>query len=268
MPHAFVPAIGAAWRSIRRAVVSWSIALAATVGLTMAFWPAFRGASGISQAIDALPGPVVQAFGLADFGTPAGFLRGNLYELLVPLLLCIAAVAMVNGQTAGDEAGGRLELFLAQPIERRTFFVARLLACVIGLVVIVVVTVVAQLISDAVVGLSIDPGVVVATAVTGGLLAAAYGSLAYLVACLRASPSLVLGAGIGLTFAGYLVAALFPVADALKPWKIVSPWDWANGGDPLVNGVEPVRVLALVVLAVLLAFVGTIVVSRRDVAAG
>lgn len=268
MPAAFLPATAAALRSIRRAVAWWSIALAAIVGLTMAFWPAFRGASGISQAIDSLPGPVVQAFGLADFGSPAGFLRGNLYELLVPLLLCIAAVALVGGQTAGDEAAGRLELFLAQPIERRTLFVARLLACLIGLAVIVVVTIVAQLVSDVIVGLSIDSRVVVATAITGGLLAAAYGSLAYLVACLRANPSLVLGVGVGLTFAGYLVAALFPIADALKPWKIVSPWDWANGGDPLVNGVEPVRVLALVVLAVLLAFAGTLVVTRRDVSAG
>ena len=81
------------------------------IAVTVAFWPAFRGSSGISDAIGQLPAGVIQAFGLQDFGTPAGFLRGNLYEFFVPLLLAAAVVAFVNGQTAADETNGRIELF-------------------------------------------------------------------------------------------------------------------------------------------------------------
>jgi ABC-2 type transport system permease protein len=262
------PAFQAAWRAIRRSVMWWSIALGAIVVVTVAIWPAFQGASGISQAIESLPAPVVDAFGLSEFGTPAGFLRGNLYELLVPLLLAIAAAAMINGQTASDEAGGRLELFLAQPVDRRTLFVGRLLACTVGLAIIVIVTLLAQFASDAAFGLSIDGGRVVATAVVCGLLATLFGSLAYFVACIRPSPSLVLGVSVGLTFGGYIVAALFPISDVLRPWKVISPWDWANSGDPLVNGVEPWRMAALLLVALLLALAGTIALKRRDVAAG
>lgn len=267
MARALWPIAWAAWRTVRRAVVWWSIALAAFVVVTVAVWPAFQGASGISQAIESLPAPVVDAFGLAGFGTPAGFLRGNLYELLVPLLLAIAAVAMINGQTASDEAGGRLELFLAQPVDRRVLFVARLLACVVGLTIIVIVTVVAQLMSDALFGLSIDTGRVLVTALVCGLLAALFGSVAYFIACIRPSPSLVLGVSVGLTFGGYVVAALFPIADVLRPWKVLSPWDWANSGDPLVNGVEPWRMAALLIVAVILVVAGTLTLNRRDVAA-
>ena len=92
-------------RQMRRSLLGWGIGLGALVAVTVAFWPAFRGSSGISEAIDQLPSGVIDAFGLAGFGTPAGFLRGNLYEFIVPLLLAIAAVAAANGVHGGR--GGR-----------------------------------------------------------------------------------------------------------------------------------------------------------------
>ncbi|HEY7024166.1 MAG TPA: hypothetical protein VH371_04315 [Candidatus Limnocylindrales bacterium] len=257
----------AAGVAVRRAAFWWCVALGAAVVATMAFWPAFRGASGISQAIDSLPQPVIQAFGLQDFGSPAGFLRGNLYELLVPLLFSIAAVALVNGQTASDESAGRMELFLAQAIDRRGLFVARLVACMVALLLIIVTTIVVQVVADALLDVSIQPGYVIATAVLCGLLAALFGSVAYLVACLAARPSLVLAVGIGLLIGGYLVAALFPVAELLKPWAVISPWNWALGGNPLENPTEPWRLAALALTSLVLIVVGTAVVTRRDVTA-
>ena len=54
-----------------------------------------------------------------DFGTPAGFLRGNLYDFFVPLLLAVAAVVL--RERPDRRRGGRrpLELYLAQPLDRR-----------------------------------------------------------------------------------------------------------------------------------------------------
>lgn len=257
----------AGWRSVRRATTWWCIAIAGLIALTVAFWPAFSGASGISSAIDSLPPAVIQAFGLQDFGTPAGFLRGNLYELFIPLLFGIAAVTLVNGQTANDEAAGRLELFLAQPVSRGRLFVARATACLLALTITVFVTVLVQVISNAVFSLNIDESLVVVTAIACGLLAALYGSLAYLVACLVPRPSLVLGLGIATLLGGYVVAALFPISDVLDAWKVISPWNWALGGNPLENGLELWRVLALAVPTVALIVLGTLLLRRRDIAA-
>jgi len=255
-------------RAVRRATFWWSLALGMAVAATVAFWPAFRGASGISQAIDTLPAPVIEAFGLQDFGSPAGFLRGNLYELLVPLLFSVAAVALVNGQTANDEAAGRLELFLAQPVDRGRLFLARLASCVVALGVVVLVTIIVQLAMDAIADVSIAPGYVIATALLCGLLALFFGSVAYLIACLRPRPSVVLGTGIGLTLAAYLVGALFQISDALKPWAVVSPWQWAMGGNPLQQPTDAWRYGIFIMLAIVLVAAGTTVVGRRDVAAG
>ena len=141
-------------RQMRRSLLGWGIGLGALVAVTIAFWPAFRGSSGISEAIDQLPSGIVDAFGLAQFGTPAGFLRGNLYEFIVPLLLAVAAVAAANGLTAGEEDSGRMETYLSQPVTRQAVFLGRTFALVGWLVVVTVVILVAQLVSDAVFDLS------------------------------------------------------------------------------------------------------------------
>jgi ABC-2 type transport system permease protein len=254
-------------RSMRRATVAWAIGLAALVGITIAFWPAFRGSSGISAAIDQLPGGVIQALGLQDFGSPAGFLRGNLYELIVPLLLALAAVSLVSGQTASEEAAGRLELVLAQPVGHRAVFVARELAALMAVVLICLVVAVVQFAFDALVGLEIDATRLASTIVLCGLLACLAGGFAAALAGRSAQPGLILGVSIGFILAAYLVAALFPLSSVLEPWSHLSPWSWAFGGDPLVVPAEAWRYVALAIPAVVFAALGAWAFGNRDVAA-
>ena len=235
-------------RQMRRSLLGWGIGLGSLVAVTVAFWPAFRGSSGISEAIDQLPSGVIDAFGLAGFGTPAGFLRGNLYEFIVPLLLAIAAVAAANGLHRGG--GGRgADGDVPQPachapspcssVERS--------ALIVWLAILTSSVLVVQLVSDAVVGLEIDATRVVSTVVLCGLLALLFGALALAVAGWLPRPSLVLAIGVAAAVGGYLIAALFPLSDVLKPLSSLSPWKWALGGDPLVNAAEPWRSVALIV---------------------
>ena len=63
------------------------------------------------------------------------------------------------------------------------------------------------------------------------------------------------------------MAALLPLSEALEPWSRLSPWNWAMGGDPLVNEAEPWRYAALLVPAVALVVIGAAGFLRRDVRA-
>jgi ABC-2 type transport system permease protein len=254
-------------RAVRRAAFWWSVGIASLVAVTVAFWPAFRGSSGLSQAFDQLPAGVVQALGFQDIGTPAGFLRGNLYEIFIPLLLAAAAIALVNGQTAGDEVAGRLELYLAQPVDRRAFFLGRAIAVFIAVAVITVVLAAVQLGADALFDLSIALDRVLSTLALCALLALLHGSLAVAIAGLRARPTFVLGAGVGIAVAGYVVAALFSLSSELAPLRHLSPWDWAFGGNPLEQTTELWRYAALAVSTVILTAIGVLSVTRRDIAA-
>lgn len=254
-------------RQSRRALLGWVIGLGAFIAVTVAFWPAFRGSSGISEAIDQLPSGVIDAFGLAGFGTPAGFLRGNLYEFIVPLLLAVAAVAMANGLTAAEEDRGRMETYLTQPVTRRSLFLGRSVALLLWLIAITVIILLVQLVSDAVVDLQIDATRIASTIVLCGLLALLFGSLALAVAGWFPRPSIVLAVGIAVAVASYLVSALFPLTSALEPLSKLSPWNWALGADPLVNAAEPWRYVALAVPSVVLVAIAVVGFGRRDVRA-
>jgi ABC-2 type transport system permease protein len=253
------------FRASWRAGLGWSIGLALLVVSTVAFWPAFRGSSGISQAIDQLPAPVIQAFGLESFGTAAGYLRGGLYELVIPLLFAAAGIMFANSSIAAEEDAGRLELFLAQPVSRTTFLAGRSLAVFAWLFVLAMVMLASQLASDAVFGLQIELSRVTATIALCALLGAFHAGLSIAVAGAAARPGRVLSIGFSVAYAGYLVRALFPLSDVLAPWRHISPWDWALGSDPLVNGAEAWRYLLLTGLGGLLAVAGVVAFGRRDI---
>lgn len=254
-------------RATRRGAIVWAVSIASLVVLTVAFWPAFEGATDLGAMIDQLPPEVVAAFGLQGFGTPAGYLRGNLYDLLVPLLLGAAAIAFASGLTAGEEDAGRLELVVAQPVSRGAVFAGRAGAMLGWTLTLTASVAAAQLVSDALFGLEIAADRLVAVIVLCGLLGLLHGCLALAMAGLLPRPSAVLGVGLGVLIAGFVVAALFPLSDTLGSWAGLSPWDWALGGDPLVNGAEPWRYLALAVPSAALAAVGLAGFARRDVRA-
>jgi ABC-2 type transport system permease protein len=259
--------VRAPFRLLRRSIVGWTIGIGSLVAVTVAFWPAFRGSSGISEAIDQLPSGVIEAFGLAGFGTPGGFLRGNLYELIVPLLLAIGAVTTANGLTASDEEAGRLEIHLSQPVDRRSVFLGRAAAMIAWLGIVTTLVLGVQLASDALIGLDIDASHVASTVLLCGSLALLFGSLALAVAGWMPRPALVPAVGIAAAFGAYLCAALPPLDDRLEPLSRLSPWDWAMGGDPLLHTTEPWRYLVLLGPSLLLIVIGVIGFRRRDIRA-
>ena len=255
-------------RAARRSGLVWGLSLAALIALTVAFYPAFRDEPELSSIIEGMPDALIDAFGLSDFGTPAGFLRGNLYAVLVPLLMAVAGVLLMNGQTASDEDSGRMEAYLAQPVTRQGIFIGRAAGVGLWLIFIGVVMAVVQVISDEIFGMDIGADSVVTTVILCVLLGAFHAGVAALVAGLTGRPGLVLAAGMALAIAGYVAIALFPISEVLAPWRHASPWDWALGGDPLTNPTGAWRYAALGVPAIVLTAIGAWAFGRRDVQVG
>ncbi len=257
--------IGGPFRATWRAGAAWAITFVLLVVSTVAFWPAFKGSAAIDAAFQTLPQGLLQAFGLEDFASPAGYLRGGLYEIIVPLMFAAAGVMFANSAIAVEEDAGRLEILVAQPVTRHAFMVARSLAVGGWLVVLALVVLLSQIASDAVFDLEIAGARIVTTIVLCTLLGAFYAGLAIAIAGAVARPGLVLSVGLGLALVGYLVAALFQLSDVLASWSWISPWEWALGGDPLVNPAEAWRYAALAVPAVLFALAGVVAFNRRDI---
>lgn len=257
--------IGGPFRAAWRSGLAWAVTFAFFIVATVAFWPVFKGSAALNDALKVLPSAMLEAFGLQDFASPAGYLRGGLYDVLIPLMFAAAGAMFANSATSAEEDAGRLELYVAQPVTRMSVMTGRAISTALWLAVLVVVVLVSQIVSDVLFDLQIETGLIVATIVLCGLLGLVFAALAILLAGLFARPGIVLGVTLGVALVGYVVAALFPISDLLKPWAAVSPWDWAFAGDPLVSPTELWRYAALGLPALVLFATGIFLFDRRDI---
>ena len=251
--------------ALRRSGVCWGFAIVTFAVVNLAFWPSLEG----SDALDELEGMsegLLEAFGAQDIATPAGYLDGQLFALMLPLLLSGLAIAAVTAITSGDEDAGRLELLHALPVSRRAVWLSRLAStlAVLGAVALVTAVVVALARGP----FSLDE--VSATRIVGAtfacaLLAAFHAIIAYAVGGLGGSRAASVGAAVLVLVVGYVANFLLPLSVALAGMRKTSPWYWAIGEQPVSDGIDGRWLVLLIVVSAALVSVGTAAVERRDI---
>ena len=251
-------------RAVRRSMWWWAFGVVVFIVINLAFWPSLEDSDALEsfEEMDEL----LAAFGAQDITTPAGYLDGQVFALLLPLLLAAMAITVVSALTAGDESAGRLELLHALPVGRGTIWFGRWLASLAMLLVVAACALLATLVALPLFSLS-EVGVGrVAGAMAGCvLLAALHAAVTYLSAALGASRPLAVGIAIVLLVAGYVAAFVLPISDSLSGARSWSPWYWSLGEQPVSDGV-PVGWMSLVALLVIaLVVAGTAAIERRDI---
>jgi ABC-2 type transport system permease protein len=255
-----VRGVHALWRS----AMWWGIGIISLAVITVAFWPSLEGSAALDSFKDM--GSLLEAFGAQDIATPAGYLDGQLFALMLPLLLSGLAIAGVSGVTAGDEDGGRLEVLHALPVSRRALWLGRWASSCLVLLAVATVTALVMVISLPLFSLDeVGAGRVVGATAGCALLAALVASVAYAAAGAGASRGRAAAAAIVVLTASYVGAFLVPLADSLAGARKLSPWYWAIGQQPVTDGIDVVGLLAVVAVTALLVVLGTAAVERRDI---
>lgn len=222
----------------RRRALVWGIALVALTWSVLLVWPSMSGSGALGALTAGMPPDVVGALGLESLSSPEGFLSGNLYALLLPLLLAVIGIAHTSALTAGDEDAGRLELLLALPVGRVRVFLARFVSVGIVLGVLSLVVGASVWFGAAVLDMGLDASGIVAATVSLFLFALLHAALALALAGGGLRSGAVLTASAGVLVSGYLVHALLPLVDGGRNAARVSPWHWALGEDPLAGGFD------------------------------
>lgn len=248
----------------RRAAGWWAAGLATFVVVNLAFWPSLDGNDALA-AFDDMD-ELMAAFGAQNIATPTGYVDGQLFAFLVPMLFSAMMIMAVAGATAGDESSGRLELVHALPVTRRAVWLSRWAGASIALCLVGVVTAVVTVAGLRPFGLEeVGVGRVLAATLGCGLLAALHGAIAFASAGLGASKPQAAGAAFAILIAGYLADFVLPIAEALVWARQWSPWYWAIGTQPVHDGVDWPWMTLLVAITCALLWLGAAAVDRRDV---
>jgi ABC-2 type transport system permease protein len=256
---------GKTLRDQRRALLGWTIVIAAVGVLYAAFWPMMVTPE-MKAALDAFPPALLDALGYNDLTSSAGYVGSTTFGLLGPALVIIFAAAMGGSAIAGEEESGRLDLTLAHPVSRWSVALQRFAALVVGMLVACAALAVALIAISGPAQLD-DIG-------TANLVAASFhlamfgifiGAVALAVGAMTGRRSLVYAAVALVAVGGFLANNLAPLVDEIAFLRDLSPFHFYSGGEPLKNGLQVVDLGVLAAASAVLVIVGGVIFDRRDV---
>ena len=254
-------------RDARRSLAWWTLGVVALVWVNVIFYPSVRDSPEIEGFVEDSPELMRALLGgreSLDILSPAGYLDGQVFALLVPLLLLIFAIGHGAGAIAGEEEKGTLELLLANPVGRRRLVAEKLLG-LLGLVVVFGVVVwLSSWTSGVAVDLGVSAGRMVAATLGACLLGALFGALGLLVGAATGRRGPSIGVPAALAVAAYLLMALAPLADWLEPWRVLSPFYYYASYDRLVEGMDWGAAAVLGVATAAFAVAAIAALERRD----
>jgi ABC-2 type transport system permease protein len=256
-------------RDHRRSVIGWTIGLTAFTVFVLAFYPTVReGADQFNEVLRTLP-PALRALSgrVADL-SPAGYLNGQYFNLLAPLLLLIFAIGFGSRTLAGEERDGSLELVMATPVPRWRLVADKFAAMVVGTTTIGVVMVIVLAVGAPAFDIDVPVTRLIQAVLSAVFLALVFGSLALAVGAITGKRSWAAAVATVLAVNAYLINAFAPISDAVDAFRGASPFYYYNAADPVRNGVDPLHLAFLALLSFVFFSVALITFDRRDVGTG
>lgn len=256
-------------RDIRRSFAWWAVGLIGFVALIVSVYPTVHSNPSLEKLSQDYP-EALQSFlafgGAVDYSSAAGYLGIELFSLMVPLLLLVAAIGTGAGTIAGEEERGTLELLLANPVSRTKVVLEKTVALVAEIAGLGLVLWLALWVGALLTNMDISAGHLAAATLSAVLLALAYGAIAILLGAATGRRTVAIGLTAAAAVAAYLVNGLAPLVDALDVVQKLSPFYHYAVGDPLRQGVSFVHMGVLVGIAVVATALAPWFFSRRDVA--
>jgi ABC-2 type transport system permease protein len=225
-------------RDQRRTLVGWSIGLVLLVLLESALWPTVQNMGNLEEFVANYPEAMKELFKLDQFGTGSGFLNGELYSLMLPILFLVYGIGRGARSIAGEEEAGTLEVLLTTRVSPTSLVLHRAAALAVATLGLGVVLFLAVMVCSPVFGLAIPAGEAAAGSLAMVLLGVEFGWLALAVSAVTGRHVVATAVASAAAVAAYLLYAAGGLVEALQSWQGLSPFDQALAGGPLGGGIQ------------------------------
>jgi ABC-2 type transport system permease protein len=247
------------------AILGWGISL-----FVLAAYLAMLHDSFLSQQeqftsmVNAYPPELMAAFGgTADLFTPSGFLNFT-YFSYIGVLLGFLAIAMGSGLLAVDEERGRLDLLAAYPVSRMSIFLARLLAAILSMVMILALSWLGFVLTIPGTGLEkVGAGPMALPHLELLVFMIFFAGLALLLSQTLPARSAATGVASAILLISYILKVLLELDNSLEIMERFSPMHYIQGGFA-VEGLNAGWVLGLLGAGVLFIILAAWRFQSRD----
>lgn len=255
-------------RDESRPLLWWAIGIAALTLYLLAFYPTVRDNPSYAELLKAMPDSMKAMLNLVeDPTTPAGYVNAEFLGLTGPLLFMISAIAQGAHAIAGEEEHGTLDLLLANPVPRAKVVIEKFYAiCVVvgmlGLLVWLLLW-----LGGTVVRMHLGTGNLAAAVVNMMLLGLFFGALALCIGGASGKRGLSIGLAAAVGIVSFVWNSTTSTVDAMKPWRVISPFYHYLAGEPLRRGFDAEHAAVLVAGTLIFLAFAVIAFDRRDLAA-
>jgi ABC-2 type transport system permease protein len=208
-------------------------------------------------------------FGGGDMFTLSGSIAVGYIHPIAIALLAVFAIAFPLSGVAGERQRGTLEIVLARPVSRRSYYVTLLVAAILFISLAVAATLVGTVIAASAVNVldELQLANVPVLWLNGVLLYVAIAAICFAasVSFDRMGPAVGLASAIILTaYALQIIGSLWPDAEWLQPYSL---FYYLKPDTVLQEGLQAVDSALLLVIAAVAVVYALIVFPRRDLAA-
>jgi ABC-2 type transport system permease protein len=247
------------------AILGCGLTLAVLGGYLMSFYDTLAGQQQqLAQLIRQYPKELMAFFGdMEQLFTPAGYINTEFFSYM-PIVLGFFALMAGAALLAGDEENGVLDLLLAHPIRRTTFFFARLIAYLDALALILIITYIGFAVAVPSTDLEIDIVKMVLPFLSLYALLAFFGMLALLLSMLLPAQRMASLVSLLGLFASYFITVMARLDENLESINKYSPMKYYQGGEAM-NGMQWSWFWGLIGLAAIFALLAWMLFERRDV---
>ena len=222
----------------RWATLGWVLGGLAMALVMVAVYPIVRDSEAFTEAIDALPPELLAISGIDPelFTTGVGFMQGQLYSLMAPMLVLVLAIGIGSASTATEEASGTADLLLATPVTRRRVIFDKSAAMGVLVGGLVLALVAGLLIGQVTVDLQLSIEGIVGINVGLLLLGMFFGTLALAIGAWTGKRTPAAGIAGGVAGIAFIVDSFAPLLDIFETLQPYSPFYWYSADTPLLGG--------------------------------
>ena len=254
-------------RRLRGQIIGWSIGLA-LYSLMMAFmYDSIQDIEGLNEMLESYPSEIMAFMGdIQDITSPTGYL-GTYFFTYMPLIIGIFALMVGARLLAGDEEKGILDLVLAQPISRTALYFGRLLAFVLGTIIILLVSWLSWVIPSTTTGLDMTPVEFLNPFLPLFAVLITFGVFALLLSMLLPSARMAGFITGGLLVGNWLLLGLANINENLESFVRFTPLYYFQGGEA-INGIDWSWFAGLLGLSVIFILAAWLLFRRREIRVG
>jgi ABC-2 type transport system permease protein len=264
-------ALGAVWsktlRDQRRTLLWWAAGILLVVLMYAAFYPSVKSnADQFTTYMKNLPKAVKDMVGGTNIASPAGYLNSEIFSFMGPILLLVYAIGAGARAIAGEEESGTLDLLLSTPVRRRTVVRDKFVAMLVGAFALGALAWLGTVAVAPAFGLHVAVANLTAAFLNLFLVGLAFGTIALAAGAATGSKTLAIGVAAGSALVTFLLKTFAAAVSWLEPYRILSPFYYYTGHDPLRNGFHALDPIVLAGISVVAIVIALVTFEGRDLA--